>query len=221
MRAATCVRAAAVCIVLLTVADADAWPWGRRRFQHADRNKDGRLGPRERRAERRFEKRLKSKVDTPREAKADKNKDGVVGPGEAAAARRKAYLVHQSVVDRPWEAKADRDGDGKVDAAELRGYHLGVLDKNGDGKIGPAERRAFWLAHKAKVNTPYERKYDANKDGFIDGVEAKAMLRDRLRIIHTHGKARVDTALEAQYDANGDGVIDVEEAKAIRDAIED
>ena len=45
------------------------------------------------------------------------------------------------------------------------------------------------------------------------------MLRDRLRVINTHGRARVNTALESSYDADGDGIIDRDEARAIRDAL--
>ena len=120
-----------------------------------------------------------------------------------------------------WEKKADVDGDGKVSAKELRTHHRTVMDKDGNGKIDAKERRMFWLKKKSKVNTAYEKKYDADGDGYISGDEAKELLRDRLRVINTHGRAIVNTDLEREYDANGDGIIDKEEAKAIKDAIGD
>ena len=190
-----------------------------RKIKHADKNKDGRISAKEYHKEKKFEKRVKSKVNKPWEAKADKNKDGYVGPKEAHVAKTKKYLKTKSAVDTKWEKKADSDGDGRVSAKELRSHHLTVMDKDGNGKIDAKERRVFWLKKKSKVNTVYEKKYDADGNGYITGDEAKELLRDRLRIINTHGRAIVNTDLEREYDANGDGVIDKEEAKAIRDAV--
>jgi Ca2+-binding EF-hand superfamily protein len=68
---------------------------------------------------------------------------------------------------------------------------------------------------RAKVNTPIEKKYDANGDGWLQPDEVREMLKDKQAIIKTHGKAKVDTELEARYDANGDGIIDANEAKAM------
>jgi len=167
----------------------------------------------------RSRRKKKAAVNTQWEAKADKNKDGYVGPKEARAARGRTYLKHKSDVNTKWETKADTNNDGKVDAAELRNHRFCVMDKNGDGKVDAKERGTFWAGKKAVVDTAYEEKYDADGNGLVSGDEAKEMLRDRLRVVNTHGKARVDTALEREYDANGDGVIDVEEAKAIRDAL--
>jgi Ca2+-binding EF-hand superfamily protein len=189
------------------------------KFKHADRNKDGKISRKEWKAEKKWENRQKSKVDTAWEAKADKNDDGVVQPAEAHKAKAQGYLNTRSAVNRPWEAKADTDNDGKVSAAELRAHHLSVLDSDGDGKIDAAERKAYWVNRKSKVNTAVEAKYDADGNGWISGDEAGEMLRDRLRIINTHGRAKVDSALEAEYDADGDGIVDREEAEAIRDAL--
>jgi len=189
------------------------------RFKHADRNKDGKVTVRELKKEKQWERKKKSEVNTKWEAKADTNDDGVVQPGEAHKAKTIAYIKNKSDVNRKWEAKADTDKNGKVSAKELRAYHHAVMDKNGDGKIDKKERTAYWTQRKAKVNTEVEKKYDINSNGYIDGDEAKEMLRDRLRIINTHGRAKVNTDLEREYDANNDGVIDKEEAAAIKDAL--
>jgi len=190
----------AVCFVLATMSGADA-----RRIKRI----------------RKRARRVKSKVNKPWEAKADKNKDGYVGPKEAHVAKTKKHLKTKSAVDTKWEKKADTDGDGRVSVKELRTHRHTVMDKDGNGKINAKERRMFWLKKKSKVNTAYEKKYDADGNGYITGDEAKELLRDRLRIINTHGRAIVNTDLEREYDANGDGVIDVEEAKAIKDAVGD
>lgn len=159
----------------------------------------------------------KAKVNTRWEAKADKNEDGIVQPKEAHKA--KTQVKKKSVVNRPWEAKADTNGDGKVSAAEMRKHHFGVMDANNDGKIADMERRLFWVHRRAKVNTALEKKYDANNNGLLEGSEAQALLKDRLRIISTNGKAKVDSIVEREYDANNDGIIDKEEAETIKDAL--
>ncbi len=107
-------------------------------------------------------------------------------------------------------------------AAPRRGARFRHADRNKDGRIGPREavaEKRFERKVKSKVNTPAEKAHDTDGDGWINGEEAKEMLRDRLRIINTHGRARVNTPLEAEFDADGDGVIDREEAQAIRDAV--
>ena len=45
------------------------------------------------------------------------------------------------------------------------------------------------------------------------------MLRDRLRVINTHGKAKVDGDVEREFDANDDGIIDRSEAATMKDAV--
>jgi len=199
--------------------DVSAGPGPAARARHADKNKDGKVTPKEWHQEKKWEHHQKAKVNTPWEAKADANKDGVVQPVEAGKAHRDAYLDNRAVVNRPWEVKADQNHDGRVSAVELRAYHLSVMDKNNDGKIDLVERKAFWVLHKSKVNTELEQKYDKDGNGWIDGAEARELLKDRLILINTHGKAKVDTPLEANYDADNDGVIDKDEAEAIRDSL--
>lgn len=197
-------------MALGTMGDAQAWPrWAGGHGRAADRNHDGHIGP--------VEHRKAAKVNTPWEAKADKDKDGVVEPGEA----HRAALVAKSKVNRPWEAKADTDNNGRVSAAELKAYRLGIMDANHDGKIEAIERKNFWAIRKYVVNTPLEKKYDANGDGFLTGDEAVEFLKDRQRVLATDGRAIVNTPLEGEFDADNDGVISAEEAQAIKDAIGD
>jgi len=98
-------------------------------------------------------------------------------------------------------------------------------DKNKDGIVDKKERiieRQYVIKHKgkARANTPLEKQYDKNGDGWIDSTEAKEMLRDRYTLIKTHGQAKVDTDIEAEYDINKDGVIDANEAKAFKEVME-
>ena len=69
--------------------------------------------------------------------------------------------------------------------------------------------------------TSVEKKYDANGNGYLSPVEAKELLKDRLRLVRTHGRAKVNTPLEREFDANNDGIIDRKEAEAIKEAIKD
>lgn len=150
---------------------------------------------------------------------ADRNKDGVVTPREANKERQWEHQ-QKAIVSQPWEARADADHDGRVEPAEVRGYRLRVIDADHDGKITVAERRVYWVGWRAAVNTDVERKYDANHDGILEWVEAREMLRDRLRIIETDGRAIVNTDLEREFDDNGDGVIDRDEAAELKAALE-
>ena len=158
-------------------------------------------------------------VNTPRKRRADRNRDGVVGPRERhqAAERRKEL----SKVDTPREAAADRNKDGKVGPREHRAFVHKSMDKNNDGRVDLKERAGYWSAAKSGVNTPLEKKYDADGDGWLTGDEAREFMRDRLRLIRTDGRAKVSNPLERRFDADGDGIIDRDEAEAIRHALYD
>ncbi len=203
----------------LIAASTQASPPHATRVRHADRNHDGVTTPREIKAEHKWERRQKAKVNTPWEARADKDNDGVVEPKEAARMNSSHYMRNASVVDRPWEATADANKDGRVDRAELHTYHLGVMDADHNGVITPAERKIHWAGKHAVVNTAAEKKYDTNGDGYLSWEEGREMLKDRVAIIQTHGRAIVNNELEMEFDTNKDGVIDRTEAAQLKDAL--
>jgi Ca2+-binding EF-hand superfamily protein len=148
-----------------------------------------------------IKRRATSKVDTRREAKAGTNNNGTVGPKERTTARGKHYLNNNSEVDKKWEAKADKNNDGTVGARELTNA-----------------RKHLWKSNH-KVDTKVEKKYDTNGNGYLSPAEAKELLKDRVRLVRTHGRAKVSTPIEREFDANNDGIIDRQEAEAIKDAI--
>lgn len=209
-----------LCLAVALLATAGhAAPPHAARARHADRNHDGVTTPREIKAEHRWEQKHKAKVNTPWEARADKDNDGVVEPREAAKLNSAHYIRNASVVDRPWEATADANNDGRVDRAELHSYHLGIMDADHNGTISPAERKLHWSKKHAVVNTPVEKKYDTNGDGYLSWEEGREMLKDRLAIIRTNGRAIVNNELEMEFDANKDGVIDSTEAASLKEAV--
>jgi Ca2+-binding EF-hand superfamily protein len=159
-------------------------------------------------------------VNTPWEAKADRDHDGIVEPAEVTRARELGYGRTLSAVNRPWEKAADLNHNGKVDASELRTFHLTHLDVNHDGIITPAEHRAYWLQNRAVADTMLEKRYDANGDGYLNWIEARAMFKDRKIIIATNGKAIVSNDIELAFDANKDGVIDRDEAALLQAALD-
>jgi hypothetical protein len=195
--------------------------WRARKFNHADKNNDGKIGPVEAAKEKKWVQHQKAKVNTPAEAKMDRNHDGVVQPIEKAKAHTALYLRNRNDVDRPWEKYADKNNDGKVDAVELRAFHLVQLDANGDGVIVLAERRLYWAQKRAIVNTDLERKYDTNGDGYLSWDEAREYLRDRLRVIETDGRAIVNNDLETEFDADGDGILSRAEAAKLKAALDE
>lgn len=92
------------------------WNNGGRIYRWADRNNNGRLGPRElRRANRVFNW-------------ADRNNNGRLGPRERERAR--------NFFDR-----ADRNDNGRISRREWRGSRqvFNWADRNGNGRIGPRE----------------------------------------------------------------------------------
>ena len=149
--------------------------------------------------------------------RADRNKDGHIGPRETRKARN-VRRDRRSEVDTPVEERIDRNDDGKVDRRELHRASHKLSDRNGDGKVTAAEFHHFLRHKRAKVNTPLEKKYDADGNGWLSKSEAIALLKDRLRVINTRGRAKVNTPLEKEFDTNGDGVIDRSEAEAMKDA---
>ena len=102
---------------------------------------------------------------------------------------------------------------------EYKTFRNTQMDKDGSGAVSKAERTSYWKMRKSRANTDREKQYDADGNGYLNGDEALAMLRDRLRVINTHGKAKVDGDLEREFDVNDDGIIDRDEAAAMKDAV--
>jgi len=128
------------------------------KFEHADRNDDGKVDRKEMKMEKAWEREEKSKVDKPWEAKADANKDGIVDAQE-----KHAFSIHDKArVNTSVEKKYDANADGWLEPAEIREM---LKDK----------QTLIKTSGKAKVDSPIEAEYDANKDGVIDSVEAVAL----------------------------------------------
>lgn len=157
----------------------------------------------------------RSTVDTEKKAKMDKNDDSRGGPKEILEAKTAEYLKEDSEVDTKWEKKTDTNDDGVVDRSEIEDRY----DRNDDGKITPQEARTALQRQQAKVSNPFERRYDADGNGWISHQERREMAKAKLRLIDTHGKAKVDTPWERTFDKNNDGVINRQEAVLMRNAL--
>ena len=165
--------------IAVSVASAQAQPKPvsqQKRLQHADRNDDGIVTPREMKTEKSWEHKQLSTVNQPWEKRADANGDGKVEPAEARVYRvqvvdvnkdgtitveeRRAYYASwKRVVNTEAEKKYDANGDGYLEWPEARAFlkdRLTII--NSDGK--------------AIVNTDIEREFDDNGDGVIDAGEA-------------------------------------------------
>ena len=123
------------------------WNNARRIYRWADRNRDGRLGPREqRRANRVFNW-------------ADRNNDGRIGPRERKRAR--------NAFDR-----ADRNDNGRISRREWRGSRqvFNWADRNNNGRIGPRERERAQniFRRESRAGDDIVRSRDRNRDGRRD-----------------------------------------------------
>jgi len=150
---------------------------------------------------------------------ADRNKDAVVDEKEMHM-EKKWEQKQRAKPNTWWEKRADTNNDGKVDTNELSAWkklEKERIDLNNDGVIDAKERRLCWRHARSRVNTPLEKKYDANADGWLEPTEVKEMLKDKYELIKTHGKAKVDTELEQNYDTNKDGIIDAKEADTLKE----
>ncbi len=194
--------------------------------RQADRNKDGKVDPREKHDFKENDTNNDGRID--REERADRDNDGDVDRKEAHDARRK--------VNTAIEKKYDADGDGHLSKEEQEQLKAGE-DTDGDGKVSGFERadknddgivgaREGWYA-KRKVDTAAEKAADSNGDGWVDKEEAKDLRRKQLFDSNDDGtlsdeeetrakKAVVDTDIEEEFDEDGDGYISQEEAKALR-----
>ncbi len=120
------------------------WNNGGRIYRYADRNNNGRLGPRElRRAERVFNW-------------ADRNNDGRIGKRERQRARN-AF------------ERADRNDNGRISRREWRGSRqvFNWADRNNNGRIGPRELNRAQDVFRGRGRAGDDRigSRDRNRDG--------------------------------------------------------
>jgi Ca2+-binding EF-hand superfamily protein len=185
------------------------------RLKHADKNKDGAIDKKEMHMEKDWEHKKKEKVKDIFKG-ADVNRDGMVSESEIN------NWKPTKKADSWWKKKADTNNDGVVSEGEVGAWKKlcnEKMDLNKDGKIDQKEKRKCWRHAKSKVNTPVEKKYDTNQDGWLQESEVKEMLKDKHELIKTKGKAKADTEVEKEYDANKDGVIDSNEAESMKEDV--
>ena len=81
----------------------------------------------------------------------------------------------------------------------------------------PKKRWVAICKHKAKVNNPIEKKFDANNNGFLDKGEMKALIlakikhRKKFRLKRT----KCETEVERALDANNDGFLEEDELDGV------
>jgi hypothetical protein len=92
------------------------------RFEHADRNDDGKVDRKEIKMEKAWEAKHRNKVNTSVEKKYDANADGWLEPAETREMLKdKQALIETSgkaKVDSPIEAEYDANKDGVIDSVE-------------------------------------------------------------------------------------------------------
>lgn len=178
-RTSLCIVSGTILAACLVASVAFAGPKAAK-FRHADKNKDGKIGPREAAiVKHNAYLRNRSDVDRPWEAEADKNGDNKVD-----AVELRSFHV----------AKLDKNGDGKIDGVERRLYWLDKravvntdvekkYDADGNGYLSWDEAKEMLkdklvvisTRGKAIVSNDIEMEFDTNDDGIIDASEAPAL----------------------------------------------
>ncbi|MBM4155816.1 MAG: hypothetical protein FJ221_12425 [Lentisphaerae bacterium] len=153
--------------------------------------------------------------------RVDLNHDGIVDASEAEASKNSWYREQGLRLDGSWEALADTDKDGKLSAAEMYEFKKSLLDDDKDGSLSPDDYRRFLKRVRSLVQTPRERGFDRNKDGFLEGGEVLAMLRDRLSGLRGTARRPVESKFDRLFDSNVDGHLSSDESGAIELAIEE
>lgn len=126
----------------------------------------------------------------------------------------------------------------QLDAQAQRGRQkFRHTDRNRDGVIDKKEvqmEKRWEHQHRSEVNTWWESRADADKDGKVDADELsdwKDLQKTRVdldgdgeisakerRLCWRHARSRVNTSLESEYDDDGDGWLEPEEAKEFLNA---
>lgn len=88
--------------------------------------------------------------------------------------------------------------------------HFRRIDRNHNGRIERVERvRAHTV--KTRVNTPWEKRRDTNRNGRVDPWETKTFWKTK--------KYKVGTTIQVNYDTDHDGWLEPDEAREMLEYI--
>lgn len=73
-----------------------------------------------------------------------------------------------------------------------------------------------WANTDTRVTKWGQRKYDANKDGYLQPAEARQMLKDRYSVLAAKPNPKVNDEIEAYYDKNNNGYLEKAEVDALK-----
>ena len=90
----------------------------------------------------------------------------------------------------------------------------------GGGGAAPAagqeENLPQWMKTMPPVNNRTERRYDVNRDGYLQTAEVKIFLRDVVDQVEQRGGVEVISDILKEYDKNRDGIINRYEVTDIK-----
>ena len=100
---------------------------------------------------------------------------------------------------------------------ERRNRYLQSQEAKSDGTVKMTEADIpQWMTKEPRVTTEEERRYDVNRDGYLQPAESKVYLRRVVTTVEKRGKVVFESEILKEYDQNGDGVITKTEASNIR-----
>lgn len=91
-----------------------------------------------------------------------------------------------------------------------------MLKESTGNPVAPEESLPLWMQKLPPVNNRTERRYDINRDGYLQTAEVKIMLRDVIETVEEKGGAEVISDILKEYDKNRDGVINRYELAEIK-----
>ncbi len=83
----------------------------------------------------------------------------------------------------------------------------------------PTPKTESSAANVFEVQNRFEKKYDLNRDGKLQGEELKKLLSDVVKEVENDGRSVVMSDIVEAYDANGDGYISSYEVRRIMQEI--
>ena len=106
-----------------------------------------------------------------------------------------------------------------TDAAPVKAFTPGPAKATRVTQAPVAKPAEVALKEPIKIQNNAERKYDANKDGFLQEAERQIFLKDVVAALEDRGEFFVNSDVIKAFDSDKDGEISLQEAQIIQQSL--